>query len=56
METAQANLETVSQSWTDAMAKFDAGDIVSAMTQATDVKIKVEEMAKAFLPAAPGKK
>lgn len=56
VETAQANLETVSQAWTDAMAKFDAGDIVSAMTQATDVRIKVEEMAKAFLPAAPGKK
>lgn len=56
VETAQANLETVSKSWTDAMSKFDAGDVVAAMTQASDVKTKVEEMAKAFLPAAPGKK
>lgn len=56
VETAQANLETVSQAWTDAMAKFEAGDIVTAMTQANDVKLKVEEMAKAFLPATPGKK
>ena len=29
VETAQANLETVSKSWTEAMAKFDSGDIVS---------------------------
>lgn len=51
VETAQANLDTVSRMWADAVAKFDAGDIVTAMTQASDVKTQVEEMAKAFLPA-----
>lgn len=56
VETAQANLETVGKSWTEAVSKFDSGDIVAAMTQADDVKTKVEEMAKAFLPAAPVKK
>ncbi len=56
VETAQANLETVGKTWTDAMSKFDSGDIVIAMTQANDVKTKVEEMAKAFLPAAPARK
>jgi HAMP domain-containing protein len=56
VETAQANLETVGRSWSDAMSKFDSGDIVTAMTQANDVKTKVEEMAKAFLPAAPAHK
>jgi len=52
VEAAQANLGTVTQSWTDALAKFESGDIVTAVTQANDVKTKVEELAKVFLPAA----
>lgn len=51
VETAQANLGTVTRSWTDALAKFDQGDIVTAVNQARDVKTQVDELAKVFLPA-----
>jgi len=54
--TAQENLETVGKAWTQALSKFDSGDIVTAVTQASDVKTKVEEMAKAFLPASRARK
>ena len=51
VETAQANLASVTTTWTDALAKFDSGDVIAAVTKANDVKTKVEEMAKVFLPA-----
>jgi ABC-type transporter Mla subunit MlaD len=52
VQTAQANLGSLSAVWTDAIARFDSGDVVGAVTKATDVKAKVEEMAKVFLPAS----
>jgi len=55
--TAQANLESATQGWTEALSKFDQGDVVAAVSRANDVKTRVEEMAKAFLPSpAPAKK
>ena len=53
--TAQANLATVTTNWTDALVKFDSGDVIAAVTKANDVKTKVEEMARVFLPAPAGK-
>lgn len=55
VETAQANLETVGKAWSEALSKFDSGDVVNAVTQANDVRVQVEEMAKAFLPAGARK-
>jgi len=52
--TAQANLGSLTTAWTDALARFDSGDIVAAVTKATDVKAKAEEMASVFLPARAG--
>ena len=46
--TAQANLGSVAAAWTDALSRFDAGDLIAAVTEANDVKAKVEEMANAF--------
>jgi hypothetical protein len=55
--TAQANLESVTQGWTEAVSKFDQGDVVAAVTSANEVKLRVEEMAKVFLPSpAPAKR
>ena len=52
VRTAQDNLGSLGAAWTDALARFDSGDVVGAVTKATDVKAKVEEMAKVFLPAS----
>ena len=52
--TAQANLGSVAAAWTDALAKFDSGDVIAAVTKANDVKEKVEEMAK-VIPPGPRK-
>jgi len=51
VETAQANLGTVTTAWTEALSKFDSGEVIAAVTAANDVKTKVEEMAQVFLPA-----
>ena len=56
VEAAQANLGTVTTSWTEALSKFDSGDVTAAVTQANDVKNKVEEMATVFLPAPAKRK
>jgi multidrug resistance efflux pump len=56
VETAQANLESATQGWTEALSQFDKGDVVAAMARANDVKVRMEEMAKVFLPQAPAKK
>jgi hypothetical protein len=51
VEAAQANLESVSKAWTEALSRFNSGDVVAAVAQANDVKAKVEEMASVFEPA-----
>jgi len=50
VETAQANLESVRKVWTEAVSRFDSGDVMAAVAEANDAKIKVEEMARVFLP------
>lgn len=55
VQTAQANLGVVTTAWTGALSKFDSGDVIAAVAEANDVKTKVEEMARVFLPA-PAKK
>ena len=56
VEAARANLGTVITSWTEALSKFDSGDVIAAVTEANDVKNKVEEMASVFLPVPVKKK
>jgi hypothetical protein len=46
----------VAKAWTDAVARFDSGDLPAAVGQANEVKTQLEEMAKAFLPATSAKK
>ena len=53
--TAQANLGPVTVAWTDALAKFESGDVIAAVAKADDVKTKVEEMTKVFLTTPAGK-
>jgi hypothetical protein len=55
VETAKANLDSVSKAWAEALSRFDSGDVVGAVAQANDVKTKVEEMARVF-GTAPAKK
>jgi hypothetical protein len=51
VETARANLDSVSKAWTDALSRFHSGDVIAAVAQANDVKTKLEEMARVFQPA-----
>jgi hypothetical protein len=51
VETAQANLDSVSKAWAEALSRFHSGEVIAAVAQANDVKTKVEEMARVFLPA-----
>src|SRR4029077_5896430 len=34
VETAQANLDSVSKVWTDALSRFHSGDVIAAVAQA----------------------
>ena len=56
VQTAQANLGTVTAAWTDALSKFESGDVLAAVTKASDVKAKADEMASVFLPARAPRK
>jgi hypothetical protein len=51
---AQAELPNVSAAWTSAVASFDAGDLAKAVDVANQVKAKVEDLSRTFLPVATG--
>jgi DNA repair exonuclease SbcCD ATPase subunit len=50
--TARANLDRLAEAWNDAASKFDRDDVVQAVEQAEKVRARLEEMGRAFLPAA----
>jgi hypothetical protein len=60
--TAQTDLGSVTQAWTEATAAFQGGDIPKALKTAQDVKAKSDALAgmlglagPAAAPAAPGR-
>jgi hypothetical protein len=61
LATAQTDLGSVTQAWTEATAAFQGGDIPKALKTAQDVKTKADALAgmlglagTAPAPAAPG--
>jgi hypothetical protein len=49
---AQAELPSLTQNWASALTAFDGGDMIKAVDTAFQVKAKVEELSKTFLPTA----
>ncbi len=52
VKAAQDELPNVSAAWAAASAAFDAGELVKAVDTANQVKAKVDDLAKTFLPTA----
>ncbi len=52
--SAQIELPLVAAAWTSAAAAFDAGDLAKGVEVANQVKTKVDELSKTFLPVATG--
>jgi hypothetical protein len=56
VEAANTELPNVSAAWTSAVASYDSGDVVKAVDVALEVRKKIEDMSRTFLPpgtAAP---
>lgn len=49
---AQAELPNVTAAWTSAVAAFDGGDLVKGVQVANEVKAKLDDLSKTFLPVA----
>lgn len=51
LAAGQSDLGSVGQSWNEALAHFDRGDMIQAVDGAMRVKAKLEELTQSFQPA-----